>query len=135
MPLQNTIAIKNSNIIKDTYVPITDQDTIGLVIKKIFEKNATPSDFWATLGRQDNGSISNSWSGNIVCSKVGNNSFTNRGRQIREQAEQLCALYSDQTPDVTTVYEKFIALKDLNLGTDPASRKVQLTVTLNQGEH
>lgn len=135
MPLQNTIQVNKFNTIRDLYLPITDQDTMGLVLKKILAKNADTSDFWATLGRQDNASISNSWSGTIVCSKVGNNSFTNRGRKIREQAEQLCALYSDQKPDVTTVYEKFIALKDLKFGNDPNARKLRLTITLDPGEH
>ncbi|MEO5645293.1 MAG: hypothetical protein ABIS12_18365, partial [Bacteroidia bacterium] len=78
--------------------------------------------------------ITKSWSGAIVCSKVGNNSFTDRGRKIREEAQQLCALYSDVNPDVTTVTEKFISLKDL-VFTDLASRKMRLTITLNDGEH
>jgi hypothetical protein len=134
MPLQNTIAINRNNTIRDLYVPITDQDSLSILIKKILEKKADTSDFWATLGRQDNASISNSWKGAIVCSKVGNNSFTNRGRKIQQEAEQLAALYSDVKPDVTTVTEKFISLKDV-IFTDAASRKVRLTIMVNEGEH
>lgn len=134
MPLQNTIAVKRNNTIRDLYLPVTDQDALDILIKKMLEKKADTSDFWATLGRQDNASITKSWSGAIVCSKVGNNSFTDRGRKIREEAEQLCALYSDVKPDVTTVTEKFISLKDL-VFTDAASRKMRLTITLNNGEH
>lgn len=134
MPLQNTIAVKRNNTIRDLYLPVTDQDSLDILIKKLLEKKADTSDFWATLGRQDNASITKSWSGAIVCSKVGNNSFTNRGRKIREEAEQLCALYSDVKADVTTVTEKFISLKDL-VFTDAASRKMRLTITLNNGEH
>lgn len=134
MPLQNTIAINRNNTIRDIYVPITDQDSLGILIKKILEKKADTSDFWATLGRQDNASISNSWKGSIVCSKVGNNSFTNRGRKIQEEAQQLAALYSPVAPDVTTVTEKFISLKDVQFS-DLASRKVRLTITINDGEH
>ncbi|MDQ3111400.1 MAG: hypothetical protein M3R17_16055 [Bacteroidota bacterium] len=134
MPLQNTIAIKRNNTIHDLYIPLTDQDSLGILIKKLLEKKADTSDFWATLGRQDNASVTNSWAGAIVCSKVGNNSFTDRGRKIREEAQQLCELYSDVNPDVTTVTEKFIALKDL-VFSDLASRKVRLTITLDDGEH
>ncbi len=134
MPLQNTIAVKRNNTIRDLYLPVTDQDSLGIVIKKLLEKNADTSDFWATLGRQDNASITNSWKGAIVCSKVGNNSFTNRGRKIQQEAQQLCALYSDINPDIKSVTEKFISLKDL-VFTDLASRKMRLTITLNEGEH
>ncbi|HET6992740.1 MAG TPA: hypothetical protein VFJ43_15505 [Bacteroidia bacterium] len=135
MPLQNTIKIDKENIIKDLYVPICDQTTIGIVIRKIMEKNAETSDFWATLGRQDNASVINSWSGNVVCSRVGNNSFTDRGRMIKEQAQQLCDLYSDINPDLNSVYEKFISLRGLNFGTDPAARKLRLTIMVPPGEH
>jgi hypothetical protein len=135
MPLQNTIKINKQNSINDKYLPITDQDTIGLVIRKILEKKADTSDFWATLGRQDDASITNSWSGTIVCSRVGNNSFTNRGRLIQEQAQQLAELYTDLNPDLKTVYEKFISLKDLDFGTDPGARKLRLTIMVPSGEH
>lgn len=134
MPLQNTIKVTRSNTIRDLYLPATDQDSLGILIKKLLEKKADTSDFWATLGRQDNASITSSWSGAIVCSKVGNNSFTNRGRKIQEEARQLAALYSDVNPDVTTVTEKFISLKDLHF-TDLASRKMRLTIMVNEGEH
>jgi hypothetical protein len=135
MPLQNTIAIKRNNTIRDQYLPVTDQDSLGIVIRKLLEKKADTSDFWATLGRQDNGSVSNAWSGSIVCSKVGNNSFTNRGRQIQQEALTLASLYGGPQPDVTTVTEKFISLKDLSFSNDPASRQMRLTIMLNAGEH
>jgi hypothetical protein len=135
MPLQNTIAVTRNNTILDQYMPLTDQDTIGLVIKKLLENRADTSDFWATLGRQDNASITNSWGGTIVCSKVGNNSFTNRGRKIQQEALALAELYSTAQPDVTTVTEKFISLKNLTYTGDPASRQLRLTIMLNDGEH
>jgi hypothetical protein len=137
MPLQNTIAVKPANIIDDKFIPLTDQDSFGILFKKWFKKNATPEDFWGTLGRQDNGSISGAWTGQIVCSKQGNNSFTTRGLQIREEAKKLAELYSDQNPpDLSTVYEKFIALKDLRFTiNDPRARMMRLTVTLKKDEH
>ncbi|MEO5643509.1 MAG: hypothetical protein ABIQ40_05620, partial [Bacteroidia bacterium] len=61
MPLQNTVAVKRNNTIRDLYLPVTDQDSLGIVIKKLLEKKADTSDFWATLGRQDNASITKSW--------------------------------------------------------------------------
>lgn len=136
MPLQNTIEIKPFNIIQDKYVPLTDQDTLGGLIKKLNEKKADPSDFWATLGRQDNGSIRGSWAGKIVCSKQGNNSFTARGRQIQAEAQMLASLFPDVTPDEKSIYEKFVALKDLQFTiNDPRARMMRLTVTLKPGEH
>ena len=136
MPLQNTIKITRNNTIRDQYLPVTDQDSLGIAIRKLLEKNADTSDFWATLGRQDNGSVSNSWSGSIVCSKAGNNSFTDRGRKIREEAQQLSSLYSNLNPDVSSVTEKFISLKDVQFSAaDPASRKLRLTIMINEGEH
>ncbi len=136
MPLQNTIAIKSLNIIQDKFVPLTDQDTLGGLIKKLLDKKATPSDFWGTLGRQDNGSISGSWAGKIVCSKQGNNSFTARGRQIQQEAQTLASIFPDVTPDEKSITEKFIALKDLQFTiNDPRARLMRLTITLNPGEH
>lgn len=136
MPLQNTIKISRNNTIHDQYIPVTDQDSLGIAIKKLLEKNADTSDFWATLGRQDNASLSKSWNGSIVCSKVGNNSFTDRGRKIQQEAQQLSSLYSDLNPDVSSVTEKFISLKDVQFSpSDPDSRKMRLTIMINNGEH
>lgn len=134
--MPNTIEIKPLNVIQDKFVPLADRDTFGLLFKKLIEKKADPSDFWGTLGRQDNGSIQGSWTGQIVCSKQGNNSFTARGRQIRQEAQMLASLFPDVTPDETSITEKFIALKDLKFTiNDVRARLMRLTVTLKPGEH
>lgn len=136
MPLQNTVEIKPANIIQDKFIPATIQESFANIFKKFRENKVDPSDFWATLGRQDNGTISQAWTGSIVCSTVGSNSFTNRGRQIREEAEQLAALYGGPNPDSRVVTEKFISLRNLRFTiNDVRARMMRLTVSLNPGEH
>lgn len=138
MPLQNTIIIKKSNVFSKngtSFIPLTDQDTFAGLFQKLTNNTEDSTKFWATLGRQDNVDLMKDWSGKIVCSKEGNNSFTTRGLQIRQEAQNLQNMFPDlNPPDLTTVYEKFLSLDDLNFGTDPNAGKLRLTINLKKDE-
>lgn len=138
MPLQNTIKIQKNNVFTQNgtcFIPLTDQSTFVGLFQRLANKTEDSTKFWASIGRQDNGPIVGEWTGSIVCSKEGNNSFTTRGLQIQQEAEDLRSLFPDMNPpDLSTVYEKFISLDNVSFGTDPAARNLRLTINVSPGQ-
>ncbi len=138
------ININNLNVIasaekQTSFIPIGDPVKLRGLFDRFFQKNADTSDYWATLGRKDNGQIRGIWSGRIICSIMGNRDFSDRGKLINNEVELLRKLFPDQNPKTIsvndfTITEKFIALDDVEFSNDASARSLRLTVMVNANE-
>lgn len=135
------IELKSRNILKTPqgyqFIPIGNPDKLfgqgGLldqVADRIFRRNKAPlDDFWGTVGRQDGQSVD--WSGTLVCSGKGNDRSTGLTGQ---EVDLLRSIYPGIAASNTRVIEKVLAFDQVKFGTAPGSRKIRLTVMLQDYE-
>ncbi|MBI3512220.1 MAG: hypothetical protein HY064_16290 [Bacteroidetes bacterium] len=97
---------------------------------RIFKRKSSPlEDFWATLGRQDGKTIN--WSGNLLCSKNGNDESAGITADEIALLKQLMPTIS---ADNKGVLEKVIILDHTEFGSDPDGRNIRLTLMVDPGE-
>jgi hypothetical protein len=145
------IKITKLNVLQDknyAFIPLGNPDKIfgkggvvRLVRDKIFRQNkdTDTSEFWATLGRADDGNILNVWGGAIECSNKGNDDFTNRGALIQDEIKLIQSIFPNENPNQGMVFrtmkERYISFDGVSFSNVPGARSLRLTVLVKADEH